>query len=232
MSSDTAATPVTSSEVPPPSPHTQKQLVVAVFCGASSGTSPAHLEAARSLAHALHHHNATLIYGGGTTGVMGEIAKTLVSLSGPQSVHGIIPEPLLGLERPRASGGEDERIYGPKTIVDTMHTRKALMAKEVAEGGPGSGFVALSGGFGTLDELFEMTTWNQLGIHAGGLVAFNVDNYYDDLFAFIKKSVPAGFITPANSGILVEARDVEEVMTQLKEYKLSENRLQLKWDQK
>ncbi len=163
---------------------------------------------------------------------MGEIARTLVSLSGPSSVHGIIPRSLLGKERPAESGGLDERTYGPKTIVKGMHERKALMGQKVRDGGPGSGFVALSGGYGTLEELFEMITWNQLGIHGKGIVVYNVEGYYDGLIAWVRSSVMGGFITPGNAGIMVEALDAEEVVRQLREYKLSEDRLKLDWDEK
>ncbi|KAL8877597.1 MAG: hypothetical protein Q9192_008637 [Flavoplaca navasiana] len=206
--------------------------VIAVFCGASSGISPAHLSAARSLANAMHAVSATLIYGAGTTGIMGEIARTLVSLSGPQSVHGIIPRSLLGKERPAETGGEDERTFGLKTIVKGMHERKALMGQKVRDGGPGSGFVALSGGYGTLEELFEMITWNQLGIHGKGIVVYNVEGYYDGLISWVRSSVTGGFITPGNAGIMVEALNAEEVVRQLREYKLSEDRLKLDWDEK
>ena len=78
---------------------TPRQPVVCVFCGASAGTSPKHLEAARALARQLHAANAKLVYGGGTVGLMGEVARTLVSLSGPDSVHGIIPAPLVQYEQ-------------------------------------------------------------------------------------------------------------------------------------
>jgi uncharacterized protein (TIGR00730 family) len=111
-----------------------------------------------------------------------------------------------------------------------MHTRKHLMAKEVIAGGPGSGFVALSGGYGTLEELMEVTTWNQLGIHDRGVIVFNVDGYWDGLIQWVKNAVLQGFISTTNSGILVEALDAEEVVTCLKEYKNSEGRFNLKWD--
>ncbi|KAL8809753.1 MAG: hypothetical protein Q9200_003146 [Gallowayella weberi] len=231
MASEAPATETVSSEITAPVPNTKKRPVVAVFCGAHSGTSPAHLEAARSLAHVLHAHNACLVYGGGTTGLMGEIAKTFVALSGPESCHGILPAPLLGFER-QARGEEDERVFGPTTVVDTMHARKAMMVKEVVEGGPGSGFVALSGGFGTLDELFEVTTWNQLGIHGVGVVVFNVAGYFDGVMRFVADAVAAGFVSEANQGILVQARDAEEVMRRLMGYQLSEGRLRLEWSQK
>lgn len=205
---------------------------VSISCGASSGTTPAHLEAARSLAEAFHKHNISLVYGGGTVGLMGEVAKTLTKLSGPSAVHGIIPEPLLGLEREKTGGKIDEKFCGRTTVVSDMHTRKDLMAREVSEGGPGSGFVALSGGYGTLEELMEMITWNQLGIHGKGVVVFNVEGYYDGLIQWVRTAVTAGFIAPGNAGILVEALDAEEVVKELKEYRVSEDRLRLDWGQK
>lgn len=167
---------------------------------------------------------------------MGEIAKTLVSLSGTEAVHGIIPEALIRYEQNGVSATDakntiNEAIYGRTTVVADMHSRKQLMAREVMEGGPGSGFVALSGGYGTLEELLEIITWNQLGIHASGVVVFNVEGYYDGLLQWVKTAVSAGFIAPGNAGILVEALDAEEVITQLKEYKLSEGRFKLDWKQ-
>ena len=212
-------------------------------CGSSPGTSPVHLAAARALGVAFAAHKIKLVYGGGTVGLMGEIARTLVSLSGPDSVHGIIPAALKEFEQegrpgtasasdPKATSTIDPNLYGRTTTVPDMHTRKQLMAKEVIEGGPGSGFVALSGGFGTMEELFEITTWNQLGIHGRGVVVFNVDKYYDGLIQWVRTAVSAGFISPGNGGIIVEALDAEEVVTQLKEYKVSESRFKLDWSQK
>ena len=165
--------------------------------------------------------------------MMGEIARTLVSLSGPSAVHGIIPEALLPLEQHGVApnGGISEEMYGRMTIVKDMHTRKSLMTKEVVEGGPGSGFVALSGGYGTLEELAEVTTWNQLGIHGRGMVLYNVEGYYDGLIAWVRTAVSAGFVAPGNAGILVEALDAEEAVRQLKEYRVSEDRYKLEWSQ-
>lgn len=212
-------------------------------CGSSPGTSPVHLEAARSLARVFAARKITLVYGGGTAGIMGEIARTLVSISGPDSVRGIIPGPLIALEQegrpgttaatnPKLPSWVDENTFGRMTVVPDMHTRKQLMAKKVMEGGPGSGFVALSGGFGTLEELMEVTTWNQLGIHGNGVVVFNVDGYYNGLIQWVKTAVSAGFIAPGNGGILVEALDAEEVVKQLREYRMSKQRFNLDWSQK
>ena len=215
----------------------QNSVLRSFSCGSSPGTSPAHLAAARALAEAFHAHSISLVYGGGTIGLMGEVAKTLVSLSGSHAVHGIIPEALVAFEQEggRRTAGRtviNEKLFGRTTVVPDMHTRKQLMAKEVMEGGPGSGFVALSGGYGTLEELMEVTTWNQLGIHGKGVVIFNVEGYYDGLIQWVKTAVVGGFISPGNAGILVEALDAEEVVKQLEEYQVAEGRFKLDWSQK
>jgi uncharacterized protein (TIGR00730 family) len=213
-------------------------------CGASPGTSPAHLAAARALGQALHANGMNLVYGGGTVGIMGEVAKTLVSLSGPDSVHGIIPAALMKFERSFDENGvEDETdtsaervidasIYGRTTVVKDMHTRKQMMAREVIEGGVGGGFVALSGGYGTLEELMEVVTWNQLGIHARGVVVYNVEGYWDGLMQWVRNAVGSGFISESNEGIMVEAKEAEEVVKSLKEYQNAEGRFKLSWGEK
>jgi uncharacterized protein (TIGR00730 family) len=220
----------------PASNGTPKQPVVCVFCGASQGTSPVHMEAARALATALHKANTKLVYGGGTVGLMGEVARTLVSLSGPSAVHGIIPEPLVRFEQNHdpedpTSHRIDEAIYGKTTIVKDMHTRKQMMAREVIDGGAGGGFVALSGGYGTFEELMEVTTWNQLGIHSMPVIVFNIDNYWTGLIDWVKNAVSSGFIAPTNAGILVEALSAEEVMTCLTDYENAPGRFNLTWEQ-
>ncbi|CAL3966137.1 hypothetical protein PZA11_002893 [Diplocarpon coronariae] len=210
---------------------------ICVFCGASSGNSPAHMEAARALATAFHAHNISLVYGGGTVGLMGEIARTLVSLSGPSSVHGIIPAPLVKYERgPNSSASDvssgelpEYEIYGKTTVVKDMHTRKRLMAREITSSGPGSGFVALAGGYGTLEELMEVVTWNQLGIHDRGIVVLNVDRYWDGLLAWIRDSVAAGFVGVANREIIREAKSAEEAVALLRGYRNAEGRFRLEW---
>ncbi len=214
-----------------------KRPIVCVFCGANQGTSPKHMAAARALAETFHKHNISLVYGGGTVGLMGELARTLVSLSGPESVHGIIPAALVKHEQGFDPASDDvtetidASIYGRTTVVKDMHTRKRLMAREVIDGGPGGGFVALSGGYGTLEELMEIVTWNQLGIHSRGVVLFNVDGYWDGLIQWVKTAVSDGFIAPGNAGILVEALDAEEVVVCLREYKNAEGRFDLHWSE-
>ncbi|KAL9082093.1 MAG: hypothetical protein Q9159_006720 [Coniocarpon cinnabarinum] len=210
-------------------------------CGASNGKRPAYLDAARSLAEIMHRHNIKLVYGGGTLGMMGEVAKTLVALSGPDSVHGIIPEALLPVEAslskpdseakapPSPASGKynvpDSSEFGKTTVVQSMHERKTLMAKEVYEGGPGSAFVALPGGFGTVEEFFEMTTWNQLGIHDRPVIYFNVAGYWNKMMEWIQESVNAGFIVENNAGIVRSATDAEGVIRAIQEYEPSTSRL-------
>ena len=186
---------------------------------------------------------------------MGQVARELVALSGPDSVHGIIPSALIKYEQgphktpasnaaamkkspsvveEKLQNGEptiDAAVYGRTTVVKDMHTRKQLMAREVLRGGPGSGFVALSGGYGTLEELMEVTTWNQLGIHDRGIVVFNVDGYWDGLLAWVRNAVDSGFISGSNGAILSEAKDAEGVVKALREYTNSEGKLNLNWDQ-
>ncbi|GAM82292.1 hypothetical protein ANO11243_002710 [Dothideomycetidae sp. 11243] len=219
-----------------PSANTAQPPVICVFCGASPGTSPQHMQAARKLAQAMHARGARLVYGGGTVGIMGEVARTLASLSGPEAVHGVIPEALLRFERqPNGNGDgppEHPDAFGRTTVVKDMHTRKQVMAQEVIEGGPGSGFVALSGGYGTLEELLEITTWNQLGIHNRGIVVFNVDGYYDGLLAWVRKAVDSGFVAETNKDIMVEARTADEVIDALRSYRVAEGVFKLNWQQR
>lgn len=186
---------------------------------------------------------------------MGEVAKTLVSLSGPDSVHGIIPEALVRYERDptytskqlmngggggggdgEGKGGEpqhlavpEETVFGRTTVVKDMHTRKRMMVQEVVEGGPGSGFIALSGGYGTLEELFETATWNQLGIHNKGICMLNINGFYDGILSWINKSVQEGFIHGDNKRILAEAKTAEEAIAALRDYKVSESVYKLSW---
>ncbi|TGO36733.1 hypothetical protein BHYA_0116g00220 [Botrytis hyacinthi] len=241
ISSPLAQTTNSSSTSPPPTK-------ICVFCGSSPGISPSHMAMARSLAQHMAAQNISLVYGGGTVGLMGEVARTLVALSGPTSVHGIIPAPLVKYERgpnsdaasihskengtgtPENGDGLPEyEIYGRTTVVKDMHARKSMMAKEVIAGGPGSGFVALPGGYGTLEELMEVVTWNQLGIHTRGVVVLNVDGYWDGLMAWVKNSVEAGFVGEANKNIVVDCKTAEETIQALRDYKLTEGRFKLEW---
>ena len=192
----------------------------------------------------MHENGMNLVYGGGTVGIMGEVAKTLVSLSGPDAVHGIIPEALMRFERKFDENGVedegdrsasrviDEKLFGRTTVVKDMHTRKQMMAREVIEGGAGGGFVALSGGYGTMEELMEVVTWNQLGIHSRGIVAYNVEGYWDGLLQWVRTAVSSGFISKSNENIMLEAKEASEVIDCLRGYKNSEGRFKLHWGER
>lgn len=198
-------------------------------CGAGpgrGGEDGPHVEAGRALARELHKNGAHIVYGGGTHGMMGSVAKELVRLSGPQSVHGIIPKPLLGAE---AEGKIDPSIFGKLTVVKSMHERKMMFKNEVMAGGPGSAFVALSGGFGTLEELFEAIAWNQLSIHDKPVIIFNVGGIFDKLKPLIDDGVAEGFISAANKNIPVFADTPEEVMEKIRTYEISPGRVKLVW---
>ena len=106
------------------------------------------------------------------------------------------------------------------------------MADEVRAGGPGSGFIALSGGYGTFEELMEMTTWNQLGLHDTGVVVYNIEGYWDGLLVWLKKAVEQGFVREENAGILMDGKDAEGVIRCLREYTSSKGRLNLQWGEK
>lgn len=110
-----------------------------------------------------------------------------------------------------------------------MHTRKQMMAREILDGAEGSGFLALSGGYGTLEELMEVVTWNQLGIHNRGVVVYNVEGYWNGLLDWVRGSVDAGFVSEGNRNIIAEATTGEEAVKALSEYKVSQGRFKLEW---
>ena len=161
---------------------------VCVFCGARSGTDPRFLAAASSLGAELARREARLVYGGGSVGLMGEVSTSAHASGG--KVLGVIPVALEAVEISGASVGEVR-------VVADMHERKALMARE------SDAFVALPGGFGTLEELLEVITWQQLGYHAKPVGVLNIEGYFDAFLAFLDHAVRSGFISPEARKILV-----------------------------
>lgn len=169
---------------------------------------------------------------------MGEVAKTLVALSGPDAVHGIIPEALVKYERDdtyQSVNTDNMRIpehsvYGRTTVVKDMHTRKHMMAQEVIAGGPGSGFIALSGGYGTIEEVLETATWVQLGIHTRGICLLNIDGFFDGILSWIRRAVEDGFIRGGNADILATAPNAEEAVASLRAYKVPSSIYKLDWN--
>ena len=161
---------------------------VAVYCGSSDGLDPGNVECARDFGRLLATEGIALVYGGGNVGLMGAVADGALRAGG--EVHGVITEALRVKEL--AHLGLTSLI-----VVDTMHERKAAMADRA------DAFVALPGGFGTFDELFEVITWTQLGIHEKPCGILNHNGFFDDLVTFLDKTTAAGFIRPAHRDTVV-----------------------------
>ncbi|WP_114241233.1 TIGR00730 family Rossman fold protein [Dyella sp. C9] len=152
-----------------------------VYCGSSSGKHPQYLEQARAFGAEMARRGIALVYGGGKVGLMGTVADAV--LAGGGEVIGVIPRQLV--EREVAHKGLTELV-----VVETMHQRKTRMF-ELSDA-----FVALPGGFGTMDEMFEMLTWAQLGLHRFPCAFLNVRQYYDPLRGMMDHMAEEGFITP------------------------------------
>ncbi len=152
---------------------------VCVFCGASNGSRPEYAAAARRLGELIAEGGSTVVYGGGRVGLMGEVAEGALSRGG--RVVGVITEQLM--DRELGHRGIAELI-----VVRTMHERKALMADRA------TAFVSLAGGLGTFDELFEILSWAQLGIHAKPVGLLNTRGFYDSMMAMIEHAAGEGFL--------------------------------------
>jgi uncharacterized protein (TIGR00730 family) len=174
---------------------------VAVFCASANGTCSAYKTAAAELGRALATHNIGLIYGGAKVGLMHAVAEAALAADG--RVIGVIPEVLVDLEV--AHHGITELH-----VTSTMHTRKALMAEKA------DAFIALPGGFGTFEELFEVLAWLTLKIHAKPILLLNTNGFYDKLLTFLDHCVDEGMLKPKNRELLFIAGTVEEALTLLK----------------
>jgi len=170
---------------------------VAVFCASAAGAKPEYLDAARELGRRIAEKNFGLVYGGATVGLMGAIADAALAAGG--KVFGVIPDVIMDLEI-------GHRGLTELHVVRTMHERKALMASRA------DAFIALPGGYGTMDEFIEIVTWAQLRIHAKPCVMVNVNGYYDSLLAFFDTAVEQGFLKPENRRLVQIARDAEEAL--------------------
>lgn len=176
---------------------------VCVFCGSSTGKRQSYREAAIELGQELVAKRLDLVYGGGSIGLMGLVSQTVHHGGG--HVIGIIPKTLMGKELTGETLGEVK-------VVENMHQRKAEMARL------SDCFIALPGGYGTLEELLEVITWAQLGIHDKPVGLLNVDGYYNFLLTFIDKAVDDGFIKPSQRHIFVSAPTAKELVQKLEEY--------------
>jgi len=173
---------------------------ICVYCGSSAGISTFYAEQARALARVIVNHNMQLVYGGGDVGLMGIIANEVMHLGG--EVTGVIPQLLLEKE-------VEHKGLTRLHIVKDMHERKAMMA-DLSDA-----FIALPGGIGTLEELFEVLTWHQIGFHQKPVGLINEDGFYDGLLGFLDHLVRQGFLKPEHRALLHVANNPTDLLTQL-----------------
>ena len=173
---------------------------VCVYCGSRTGNDPAYLQAAQDLGTRIGAAGLRLVYGGASIGLMGAVADAVLAAGG--TVLGVIPQALA--QREVAHAGLTEL-----RITDCMHTRKTAMADAA------SAFIALPGGIGTFEELFEIWTWAQLGIHHKPVGVLNVAGYYDPLLEFVDRATQAQFLTPAQRDLLLVDTDAQRLLERL-----------------
>ncbi len=176
---------------------------ITVFCGSSSGFDPAFMDQAYRLGELLAQRGITVVYGGAQVGLMGAVADGALARQG--RVVGVLPAFLSGVEI--AHDRLSELI-----VVDTMHQRKTTMS-DLSDGS-----IALPGGFGTLEELFEMLTWGQLGLHHKPVGILNISGFYTHLLALLDTMVEAGFLKQANRKMLLVDDDQERLLAAMENY--------------
>jgi uncharacterized protein (TIGR00730 family) len=176
---------------------------ICVFCGSNPGVRPAYQTAAQAVGNLLAQRQIGLVYGGGSVGLMGTIADTVLAAGG--QVIGVIPEALLAKEVAHAGLTELH-------VVSSMHQRKALMA-DLSDG-----FIALPGGWGTFEELCEVLTWSQLGLHQKPCGLLNVEGYYDALITLFDHAVEEAFLRPAHRSLALESPDPEQLLALMTAY--------------
>lgn len=172
------------------------EKTICVYCGSSAGAQDKYRNAARNFGKSLVQNRCRLVYGGGHVGLMGVVADAVLSEGG--EAIGVIPRWLVDRE-------VAHRALTKLHVVETMHQRKQMMA-DMADA-----FVALPGGYGTLDELCEVLGWAQLGLHSKPIVLFDVAEYWQPLLAMLNKAVTEGFLRRANRDLAVRAENAEEV---------------------
>lgn len=175
-------------------------FTVCVYCGARHGSNPAYTAAARALGQAIGERGWQLVYGGGKVGLMGEVADA--ALAAGARVVGVIPQTLQQLEVGHPGLHELH-------VVPTMHVRKQMMAERAQV------FIALPGGIGTLEELFEVWTWRQLKYHDQPIGLLNIEGYYDALLAFMQHTVAQGFLSVPQHEVLQVGLDPVELLLRL-----------------
>lgn len=177
---------------------------ICVFCGSNAGSRPEYRAETWALGEAIVQRGLALVYGGGNVGLMGVLADAVLELGG--EVIGVIPDSLMRKEVGH-TGITDLRV------VDSMHERKAMMS-DLADA-----FIALPGGLGTFEELFEIVTWAQLGIHGKPCGLLNIEGYYDRLLEFINHAVEEEFLKPQHAKLICASDSVADLFTQLETFK-------------
>ena len=176
---------------------------ICVYCGSNTGTRPEYAEAARNLAEVLVRHDLELVYGGAAKGIMGVIADAVLEYGG--SAHGVIPKLL---EQKEIAHSGLTQLH----VVTSMHERKSMMA-DLSDG-----FIALPGGFGTLEEIIEILTWGQLQFHDKPCGVLNVSGYFDHLLAYLDHAEQEGFLRPENRQMLLQDTDPAGLIRQFERY--------------
>lgn len=177
---------------------------ICIYCGSAAGRDPRYRDAAAAFGAALAARGLGIVYGGGATGMMGAVADAALGEGG--EVIGVIPETLLARE-------VGHRDVTRLEVVTSMHERKARMA-ELADG-----FIALPGGLGTFEELFEILTWAQLGFHRKPCGLINMAGYYDHLVTFLDHAVDTGFLRRGNRDMLLVDDDGDRLLDRFAEYR-------------
>lgn len=177
---------------------------ITVFCGSSFGTERIYETQAALLGKTMAEHGIELVYGGANVGLMGAVADGALAAGG--KVTGVLPDFLRSKEI--AHRGLTELI-----LVNSMHERKTKM-DELCDG-----VIAMPGGFGTLEEFFEMLTWAQLGLHKKPVALLNIDGFYNELMAMLQTMVHKGFLKEANHNMLLVSADIEELLDKMANYK-------------
>jgi len=174
-----------------------------VFCGSSAGNKEEYMQGAFALGETLAKHQIGVVYGGAKVGLMGAIANGALAQGG--EVIGVLPRFLADVELGHA--GLSDLLF-----VETMHERKAKM-DELSDG-----IISLPGGYGTMEEFFEVLTWGQLGLHKKPIALFNMDGFYDPLLQMVETMVSQGFLKEENQKMIIVSADMDDLLHQMKVY--------------
>ena len=186
--------------------HLRMKKYLTVYCGSSKGSNPIYTQKAKELGQAMVNHGYHLVYGAGNVGLMGVIADEVLRLGG--EVIGVIPQHLVDMEVAHTELTE-------LIITDTMHERKAIMAERT------DGFIAMPGGIGTLEEIIEVMTWTQLGLHQKPIAFYDVEGFYSKLFSFFEHMMEEKLLKPQPIELLIRENNPKLLMKNIEAYSAS-----------